>query len=154
MFYLGLTPAVDALNNGSYDISKQYAQEAISLAENANCGETRVRDLRALAVKYDGRTIGVSGKVRDIDTAYGHGDKFVVDDGTGLITVEYEGSMRDIDEGDDVLVEGVFSRSNDAIEAEKVEKTGLYGGSGILLIIIGLIAIATVILYSNAVRKG
>ena len=37
---------------------------------------------------------GFSGKVGDIDAAHGHGYRFVVDDGTGLITVEYEGSMR------------------------------------------------------------
>ena len=125
--------------------AKQQAQEAIVLAGKANCGKISIIDLKALAVKYNGRTVEISGKVRDIETMYGSGYKFAVDDGTGLITVVYEGSMKDIDDGDDVAVVGVYSKGLDKVAAEKVEKSSidiLPGNSlGIVLILITIIIV-------------
>ncbi len=150
-----INDATDALNKGSSDIAKNYAYDAISLAKKANCGRINIKDLKALAVKYDGRTVEISGKVRDIETVYGRGYKFIVDDGTGLIVVGYEGSMKDIDDGNSVVVEGVFSRSSDAILAEKVENAGVIGGGGILLwAIIGIVIIGIIAAGLFILKKG
>jgi len=150
-----INDATDALNKGSSDIAKNYAYDAISLAKKANCGRINIKDLKALAVKYDGRTVEISGKVRDIETVYGRGYKFIVDDGMGLIVVGYEGSMKDIDDGNSVVVEGVFSRSSDAILAEKVENAGVIGGGGILLwAIIGIVIIGIIAAGLFILKKG
>ncbi len=158
-----INDAVDALNKGSYDTARQYASDAVSLAEKANCGNPSIKDLKALSVKYDGRTVEVSGKVRDIETVYGRGYKFTVDDGTGLITVGYDGSMKDVNNGDTVNVEGVFSKYSDAIIAEKVEKSGLLGGGSIggdsgdgipIWLIIGIAGIIIVVAALFILKKN
>lgn len=115
--------AVNALNKRNYDLVKQYAQEAISRAGKADCGKFSIRDLTALADRYDGRKIKVSGEVRNIEIMYGEGYKFTVDDGTGSMVVEYEGSMQGIDEGDNIGVKGVFSLNKKVVVADKVEKS-------------------------------
>ncbi len=155
--------AVDALNKGSYDVARQYASNAVSLANKANCGKINIKDLKALSVKYDGRTVEISGKVRDIGTVYGKGYKFTVDDGTGLIVVGYEGSMKDVNNGDTVNVKGVFSRSNDAVIAEKVEKSGIIdilpggdgssGGGNLLFLLIGGVIIIVVVVVALFILK-
>ena len=158
-----INDAVDALNKGSYDTARQYASDAVSLAEKANCGKINIKDLKALAVKYDGRTVEISGKVRDIETVYGRGYKFTVDDGTGLITVGYEGSMKDVNNGDTINVEGVFSKYSDAIIVEKVEKSGLLGGGSIggdsgdgipIWLIIGIAGIIIVVAALFILKKN
>ncbi|CEG13304.1 hypothetical protein MSIBF_A3630006 [groundwater metagenome] len=155
--------AVDALNKGSYDIARQYASNAVSLANKANCGKINIKDLKALSVKYDRRTVEISGKVRDIETVYGKGYKFTVDDGTGLIVVGYEGSIKDVNNGDTVNVKGVFSRSNDAVIAEKVEKSGIIdilpggddnsGGGNLLFLLIGGVIIIVVVVAALFILK-
>ena len=145
--------AVDALNKGNYSIAKQYAEEAVYLAKKANCGKINIRDLKALGAKYDGRIVEISGNIRDIETTEGMGYKVMVDDGTGIIAVYYEESMKDIEEKDNVFVEGIFSKYNERITADNIEKRGTGGlpwgvfGIGLILLVVILI------LYFKVIRK-
>ncbi len=143
-----LDEAVEALDKGSPSIAIERIREAYSLAENASFGKVAITDIRALANKYDRHNLVVSGSVRSIETVYGRGYKFTVDDGTGLINVIYEGSLKGINDGDEAIVEGAFTKSQDRITATKVEKASfltlpkLLGGALLIVLVIGAFFLA------------
>lgn len=143
--------AIDALNKGSYTKADEYVAIAAQLAEKANCGKIKIQELKALAVKFDGKTVEISGEVRDLKTEYGRGYKFAVDDGSALIEVVYEGSMKDVEQGDKVFVKGSFFKRGDRIKAEIVEKSG--GSLLIYLFIVIVIIIVGVAFYYMKLQK-
>ncbi|MFH0775360.1 MAG: LamG domain-containing protein [bacterium] len=81
-----------------------------------------IKDLKASPDKYNGKTIKISGKVKDIETLYGEIYRFIVDDGTGFIVAGYEESMKEIDIGDNVVIEGTFLKHINSILAKKVKE--------------------------------
>lgn len=82
-----INEAIDALNKGSHAKAEEYIGAAAEMAQKANCGKIKIKELKALAVKFEGKTVEISGEARDIETEYGRGYKFAVDDGSGLIEV-------------------------------------------------------------------
>lgn len=142
-----LSEADEALKKGSASIAIERSREASTLAENANFGRINITDLRALASKYDRHTVTVSGTIRSIETIYGRGYKFALDDGSGLISVVYEGSLKGIVDGDDAIVQGVFNRSQDYIVATKVDKPSFFTINKIILLIILLMISALSYLF-------
>ena len=89
----------------------------------------------------------VSGTIRDIETVYGKGYTFALDDGTGMISVVYEGGLGDIQEGDKVTVSGAFQASTGTVAAETVQKSGVGGVPGFeaIFAIAGLLTVAYLI---------
>jgi len=142
-----LKDAKDALNKGNYEYARSWADDASELAKHASVGSVKIIDLKALATKYDQRTVAVSGTIRDIKTVYGKGYTFALDDGSGMISVVYEGGLGDIQEGDKVTVSGIFQASTGSVVADNVQKSGVGGVPGFeaILAIAGLLAVAYLI---------
>lgn len=118
--------AVNAFNQGWYSRVGEHVQKGITLTKQADCGEVRVMNLITQAAKYDGKTVEITGQVKNIETVYDKGYKMAIDDGTGLIWVEYEGSLKyldywnNLDYLDKVAIKGYFSESDASISATKV----------------------------------
>jgi hypothetical protein len=144
-----LKESEDALNKGDYASSERLVAEAITLSLKANCGKTSIKDLQALAAKYDGRTITISGEARNIQPNYGQGYTFSVDDGSALCTVNYEGSMKNIDEGDFVTVEGTFDMNGNSVHASNLERGSWFTFSRITMILVLVIVVAGGIYYRS-----
>jgi PGF-CTERM protein len=142
-----LKDAKDALNKGDYEYARSWTDEASELAKHASVGSVKIIDLKALATKYDLRTVLVSGTIRDIETVYGKGYTFALDDGTGMISVVYEGGLGDIKEGDKVTVSGAFQASAGTVVADNVQKSGVGDVPGFeaIFAIAGLLAVAYLI---------
>ena len=133
------------MNKGNYQYAQDWADEASELAKRASIGSVPITDLKALATKYDGRTVMVSGTIRDIETVYGSGYKFAIDDGSGMISVAYQGSLGDIKDGDKVTASGIFKASTGTVDADTVQKSGVGGGMPgfeVVFAIAGLLAVA------------
>jgi histone H3/H4 len=123
-----LKEAKDALNKGNYEYARDWADDASELAKHASIGSVQINDLKALATKYDQRTVVISGTIRDIETVYGEGYTFALDDGSGMISVAYQGSLGDINDGDKVTASGIFEASTGTLVADTVQKSGVGGG--------------------------
>ena len=123
-----LKEAKEALDKGNYEYACNWAADASELAKHASIGSVQIKDLKALATKYDERTVVVSGTIRDIETVYGEGYTFALDDGSGMISVVYQGSLGDIRDGDKVTVSGIFQASTGTLVADTVQKSGVGGG--------------------------
>lgn len=139
-----LKEAKDALNKGNYEYAQYWADEASELAKHASIGSVQIKDLKALATKYDERTVVISGTIRDIETVYGEGYTFALDDGSGMISVSYQGSLGDIKDGDRVTASGIFQASTGTVVADNVQKSGVGGVPGfeVIFAIAGLLAVA------------
>jgi PGF-CTERM protein len=123
-----LKEAKDALNKGNYEYAHDWADDASELVKHASIGSVQINDLKALATKYDQRTVVISGTIRDIETVYGEGYTFALDDGSGMISVAYQGSLGDIKDGDKVTASGIFEASTGTVVADNVQKSGVGGG--------------------------
>ena len=140
-----LNEAKEALNKGNYEYARNWAADASELAKHASIGSVQIKDLKALATRYDQRTVAISGTIRDIETVYGEGYTFALDDGSGMISVVYQGSLGDIKDGDKVTASGIFQASTGTVVADDVEKSGV--GDGVpgfeaVFAIAGLLAVA------------
>ncbi|MFQ5712086.1 MAG: family 16 glycoside hydrolase, partial [Candidatus Geothermarchaeales archaeon] len=110
-----------ALDAGNLDLASSLAQEAIELAKHASMGRRLVGDLLGSPAMYDRRTVELLGTIRDIryeDGKY----KFVIDDGTDVISAAYERTLGDIRSEDVVRVVGVFDASTETVFVESVER--------------------------------
>jgi len=139
-----LKEAKEALDKGNYEYACNWAADASEQAKHASVGSVQIKDLKALATKYDERTVVISGTIRDIETVYGEGYTFALDDGSGMISVVYQGSLGDIKDGDRVTVSGVFQASTGTVVADNVEKSGVGGsvpGFEAIFAIAGLLAV-------------
>lgn len=137
-----LKEAKEALDKGNYEYARNWAADASELAKHASIGSVQIKDLKALATRYDQRTVAISGTIRDIETVYGEGYTFALDDGSGMISVVYHGSLGDIKDGDRVAASGVFEASSRALVADTVQKSGGSGsasGFEAIFIIVGLL---------------
>ena len=123
-----LKEAKDALNKGNYEYAQDWADDASELVKHASIGSVQINDLKALATKYDQRTVVISGTIRDIETVYGEGYTFALDDSSGMISVAYQGSLGDINDGDKVTASGIFEASTGTLVADTVQKSGVGGG--------------------------
>ena len=123
-----LKEANEALNKGNYEYARNWAANASELAKHASIGSVQIKDLKALATRYDQRTVAISGTIRDIETVYGEGYTFALDDGSGMISVVYQGSLGDIKDGDKVTASGIFQASTGTVVADNVQKSGVGGG--------------------------
>jgi hypothetical protein len=118
--------AMDVFNTGGYSRVEEHVQDGIALAQQADCGKVKIMNVIAQAAKYNGKTIEIKGQIKNIESVYASGHKIAVDDGTGLIWVEYQGSMKniehwkDLDYLDTVIIEGIFNEENAFITANKV----------------------------------
>ncbi len=125
-----LAEAGAALEGEDLSKAEELAKEAASLAEHAHVGLVSVSELWKYSAEYDQRTVEVSGTIREI--RYDQGIyNFAVDDGTGVISAMFEGSLGDIKVEDTVRVTGIFDASSKTIAAESLEKVkppteGLY----------------------------
>ncbi|NQE46008.1 hypothetical protein C5S31_08300 [ANME-1 cluster archaeon GoMg2] len=144
-----LKEAKDALNKGNYEYAQDWADDASELAKRASIGSVQINDLKALATKYDQRTVVISGTIRDIETVYGEGYKFALDDGSSMISVTYQGSLGDIKDGDKVTASGIFEASTGTLVADNVQKSGVGGGGvpgfEVIFAIAGLLAVVYVL---------
>jgi len=117
-----LDEARSAFDSGNFSSAEAKAEEAFNLARLANVGHTSVDDLMQYPSKYDQRTVEVAGTIRNIrfeEGAY----RFVVDDGTGVISTTLEGALGEIKSEDSVKVVGIFDASTRSVIAESAEKT-------------------------------
>ena len=140
-----LKEAKEALDKGNYEYARNWAADASELAKHTSIGSVQIKDLKALATKYDQRTVVISGTIRDIETVYGEGYTFALDDGSGMISVVYQGSLGDIRDGDKVTASGIFQASTGTVVADNVEKSGVGGGVPgfeAIFAIAGLLAVA------------
>ena len=144
-----LKEAKEALNKGNYEYAHDWAADASDLAKHASIGSVQIKDLKALATRYDQRTVAISGTIRDIETVYGEGYTFALDDGSGMISVVYQGSLGDIKDGDKVTASGIFEASTGTVVADNVQKSGVGGGGvpgfEVIFAIAGLLAVAYVL---------
>ena len=151
-----LKEAKDALNKGNYEYAQDWADDASELAKHASIGSVQINDLKALATKYDQRTVVISGTIRDIETVYGEGYTFALDDSSGMISVAYQGSLGDINDGDKVTASGIFEASTGTLVADTVQKSGV-GGGGVpgfeaIFALTGLLAVAYLVRRRRVIK--
>lgn len=119
--------ATEAFTQGGYSRIEDIVQDGLTLAKQADCGMVKIMDVLGQAAKYDGKTVEIKGQIKNIETVYDRGHKIAVDDGTGLLWVEYKGSMKyldywqNLDYLDKVYIKGTFSEKNAMILATKVQ---------------------------------
>jgi PGF-CTERM protein len=89
--------------------------------------------------------VAISGTIRDIETVYGEGYRFAIDDGSGMISVVYQGSFGDINDGDKVKASGVFQASVGTVVAENVRESGGIPGFEAIFAIAGLLVVAYIL---------
>ena len=118
---LKLEQARLALDQENYDEVQYLVDEAIWLAKRASIGEVSIKDLRALATRCSGHKVVISGTVKNLQDRYGAGYEFTVDDGTGEVSVSYQGSMVDIGDNYVVKVTGIFDATLEAVSGSKIE---------------------------------
>jgi PGF-CTERM protein len=140
-----LKEARDALNKGNYEYAEDWADDALQLAKHASVGSVSIKELKALATKYDERTVAISGTIRDIETVYGEGYRFAIDDGSGMISVVYQGSLGDINDGDKVKASGVFQASVGTVVADNVRESSDIPGFEAIFAIAGLLVVAYIL---------
>ncbi len=82
--------------------------------------------------------------IRDIKTVYKEGYTFALDDGSGMVSVAYQGSLGGIKDGDKVTASGIFQASTGTVVADNVQKSGVGGVPGfeVIFAIAGLLAVA------------
>jgi hypothetical protein len=105
-----LAEARDALSNGDLSTAETLAEVASKLARNSSMGHVSVGDLLGFSSDYDQHTVEVSGTIRDIrfdQGVYG----FAVDDGTGVISAVFNGTLGEVKAEDKVKVTGIFDAS-------------------------------------------
>ncbi len=125
-----LAEAQAAFAEGDLSSAESLAKETMNLAEHAPVGPTSVGELLKYSAEYDQHTVEVSGTIRDIryeEGAY----RFAVDDGTGVISATFNGTLGEIKTENKVKIIGVFDASTTTVIAEGLEKVkppteGLY----------------------------
>lgn len=65
----------------------------------------------------------VSGTIRDIEYTKNNRYNFNIDDGTGVISVDYGGGLGDIKEGDKVFVKGLVGAADGGMVSSTISKT-------------------------------
>jgi len=139
-----LEEAVDALKKGNYDYAKTWADDASELAKNATVRSIDISSLKSMPIKYDERNVLLTGTIRDISTVFGEYYTFALDDGTGLISVDYTGILGDIQDGDKITVIGVFKASNGSIYSGNVNSGGAPGFEAVFAVA-GLLSVAYIL---------
>ncbi|MCW4050814.1 MAG: DUF1080 domain-containing protein [Candidatus Bathyarchaeota archaeon] len=125
-----LAEARVAFAEGDLSSVESLAKEALNLAEHAPVGPVSVETFSKYSAEYDQRTMEVSGTIRDI--RYEEGVyRFAVDDGTGVVSATYDGTLGEIKTDDRVKVVGTFDASTMTVAGESLEKVkepmeGLY----------------------------
>jgi cytochrome c-type biogenesis protein CcmE len=128
---LKLEQARRALEQEDYQIVQYMVDEVVSLAKRSSIGQIAVKDLRATATLCCGHTVVVTGTVRNLESQYGTGYNFNLNDGTGGLTVVYQGVLTGVEDGYTVRVTGVFDASTESITASSIEMIqGSTQGSG------------------------
>ena len=116
-----LAEARDALSGGDLPAAESLAEEAIKLARHSSVGHVSAGDLLKYSSDYDQHTVGVSGTIRDI--RYDQGVyRFAVDDGTGVVSAVFNGTLGEIETEDKVKVTGVFDASTVSVTAGSLER--------------------------------
>ncbi|MCK4317165.1 hypothetical protein KAW53_00225, partial [Candidatus Bathyarchaeota archaeon] len=116
-----LAEARVAFEEGDLSSTESLAKEALNLAEHAPVGLVSVEALSKYSGEYDQRTVEVSGTIRDI--RYEEGVyRFAVDDGTGVVSATYDGTLGEINTEDRVRAVGLFHASTMTVAAEGLEK--------------------------------
>jgi len=117
-----LEQAKEALAQEEYKMVQYLVDEAVWLAKRSSVGEISIKKLRALATKISGHTVTITGLVRDLVARYGVGYDFDLEDGTGRISVRYQGALMDIGNDYKVKVIGVFDAPTETVTASRIEK--------------------------------
>lgn len=149
-----LIDARDALNKGNYEYAQDLADKALGLTKQTGIIQVKIRDLKTLTTKYDQHIVAISGTVKDIETVYGGGCKFWLDDDSGVIPVVYQDSSCSIKDGDSITVSGVFQASTGTIVVDDVEKPGQISLFIIIFVIVGLLAVTCLLLIIKFIGKG
>ena len=119
---LKLEQVKQALAQENYQIVQYMVDEAVWLAKRSSVGQIAIKDLRAMATLCSGHAAVITGAVKDLQSQYGTGYNFNLDDGTGGLTVTYQGVLTDIEDGYEVKVTGIFDASNEIVAASVIEK--------------------------------
>lgn len=119
---LKLEQAKQALANEDYQIVQYMVDEAVWLTKRASLGEISIKDLRAMATLCSGHVVVITGTVESLQAQYGTGYNFNLNDGTGGLTVTYQGVLTDIGDGYTVRVTGIFDAPSEAVAASTIEK--------------------------------
>ena len=115
-----LSEAQLAFQDGDLSSATSLAEEAISLAKCAPVGTVSVDTLFKYPKEYDQHLVGVSGIIRDIrydSGVYG----FVVDDGSGVISCNYNKSLGEIKTDCEVEASGRFNVSTMTITVDSLQ---------------------------------
>lgn len=118
---LKLEQANQALAQENYQVVQYMVDEAVWLAKRSSVGQIAIRDLRAMATLYSGHLAVVTGTVEDLQSQYGTGYNFRLNDETGELSVTYQGQLTDIGEEYEVRVTGIFDSSSDTVAASTIE---------------------------------
>ena len=138
---LKLEQARQALTQEEYKMVQYMVDEAVWMAKRASVGQISIRDLEASSTRISGHTVTITGTVKDLEARYGVGYDFALDDGTGRISVAYQGAL-DIGDEYEVKVTGAFDAPSGTVTASKIEKIsgpstpspgGISGPAGITL---------------------
>jgi len=122
MAELKLEQAKRAVAQEDYKMAQYLVDEAVWLAKRSSIGQITIRDLKASSTKISGHTVTITGTVKDLEARDGAGYNFALDDGTGRITVTYQGSLTSIENEYVVGVTGVFDAPSGTVTASKIEK--------------------------------
>jgi len=119
---LKLEQAKQALAQEEYQMVQYLVDEAVWLAKRASLGQIPIRDLNALATKISGHTVTVTGTVKNLESRYGVGYEFALDDGTDTISVSYQDALVDIGNEYEVEITGIFDAPSGTVTASSIEK--------------------------------
>jgi len=119
---LKLEQAKQALAQENYQIVQYMVDEAVWLAKRSSVGQITIKDLRARATLCSGHAVVITGAVRDLQSHYGTGYNFNLNDGTEGLSVTYQGVLSDIGDGYEVRVTGIFDASSETVAASMIEK--------------------------------
>jgi len=119
---LKLEQARQALVQENYQIVQYMVDEAVWLAKRCSVGQIAIKDLRARATLCSGHAVVITGAVRDLQSHYGTGYSFNLNDGTEGLSVTYQGVLSDIGDGYEVRVTGIFDASSETVAASMIEK--------------------------------
>ena len=142
------------LRIGDYEHSLENLWKAESLFRVASCGPVSIEELTALGSHYDGRGVELTGSVvRKRPSAGGDGYFMTLTDNTGEIDAFYEGTLRDIAEGDRVRIGGSYSHDKATIFVRSITKVGSPGATGLLAAGLAVIIALAVVVYRWIKRR-
>lgn len=129
-----------ALHIGDLSHSTRILATAESLLISADCGPVSIEELTALGSLYDRKSVEVTASVvTKAPSPAGDGYRLALDDGTGTLTGFYSGRLREVSQGDEVLVKGFFDQHEANLNIESITRAESSIATGLLMVFVAML---------------